>query len=271
MIQNGRRMPTPRTTVFVSYCRRNKRWLERLRVHLTPYERRGVLDLWDDSRIETGEQWRAEIDRAIERAAASILLVSADFLASDFVNVHELPKLLRKAERAGARVLPIIVEPCELSVHPALAAFQALNSPQQPLAAMSRAETERVWARAATTIGKLLETPARPEARAGREKAPAGDSLLFAELRSATVTLSVLWGLTAEEDEPTLSELERRLGVRSRKSAFEALERLTSDGWVEKIRRAGLVRYRVTDEGVRQLQRLVAASDGPVRRIVTPS
>ena len=39
-----------RTTIFVSYCHRNRRWVQRLRVHLTPYDRLGVLDLWDDTK-----------------------------------------------------------------------------------------------------------------------------------------------------------------------------------------------------------------------------
>jgi hypothetical protein len=78
--------------------------LDRLQVHLRPYSRRGDLDLRDDTRIGAGEQWRAAIREAIEKAAASVLLISADFLASDFVASEELPGL-QQAERAGARVI----------------------------------------------------------------------------------------------------------------------------------------------------------------------
>jgi TIR domain len=78
----GKAMPA-RTTIFVSYCRRNKRWLDRLKVHLEPYDRRGDLDLWDDSKIDPGDRWHAAISDAIDRAAASVVLISADFLASD--------------------------------------------------------------------------------------------------------------------------------------------------------------------------------------------
>lgn len=261
-------MATTRRTVFVSYCHRNKRWLQRLRVHLTPFERQGVLDIWDDTRVQAGDRWREEIEAAIERAAASILLVSADFLASDFVNVHELPKLLRRAEGAGARILPIIVEPCELSVHPVLASFQSLNPATEPLAAMSRAQAEQIWVRAATTVGRLFASPpSAPETAVRRKRSAEPESPLFDELRLASIALAVLWALSSSAPEPTLSELESLLDVSSRKTAFEALERLVAEKWVEKVRRAGLVRYRATEEGVRQLQRLAAASDGPVRRI----
>ena len=103
---------TERKTIFVSYSHRDRPWLDRLYVHLKPFERNGRLELWNDEKIAPGAQWRQEIEQAIDRAAASVLLVSADFLASDFVAVHELPRLLKKADRA--RVLPIIVAPCEL-------------------------------------------------------------------------------------------------------------------------------------------------------------
>ena len=150
-----------RKTVFVSYSHKNKRWLQRLLVYLRPDERSGVIEIWESTpKSRRATKWHSEIQDAIERAAASIVLISADFLASDFVVAHELPTMLRKAERAGARVFPIIVEPCELAIDPQLASFQAFNSPKQPLATMSRADAEQVWVRAASEIGQLFVIPA---------------------------------------------------------------------------------------------------------------
>jgi hypothetical protein len=266
----GTPMPQ-RTTVFVSYCHRNKRWLDRLKVHLKPYDRRGDLDLWDDTKIDPGDRWHAAISDAIDRAAASVVLISADFLASDFVAIHELPKLLLKAERAGARILPIFVEPCELTNHPELAAFQALNSPTKPLAETSRVEAERVLVRAVEVIGKLLASKSGgpPTPRTGAPPA-AVDSAgnIFEELQSASIALSALWVLAKANGHHTLSELEDALDIRSRKRAYEALNKLSMNGWIEKGRVAGLTKYRLTEEGARQLQRLAAASDGPVRRAI---
>ena len=253
-----------RKTIFVSYCHANKRWLTRLRVHLKPYERSGALDLWDDTMIDAGDQWRFKIDEAIARALASIVLISADFLASDFVAVHELPKLLRKAERA--RILPIVVDYCDLATHPELASFQTLNPPSKPLAAMPRAASEQVWKRAGEMVGKLLaEGPPPVPGNHGSVHKPS-QSPVFEELQVAVVTLAILWGLSKEGALFTLSELEKQLEIRSRKRAHEAVERLVTEGWIEKSKIAGLTRFRLTKEGARQLQRLAAASDGPVRR-----
>ena len=262
-----------RKTVFVSYSHKNKRWLQRLLVHLRPYERSGVIEIWDDTKIAPGDQWHSEIQDAIERAAASIVLISADFLASDFVVAHELPKMLRKAERAGARILPIIVEPCELAIHPQLSSFQALNSPKQPLATMSRAEAEQVWVRAASEIGQLFAIPPAPAA-GGHPPAihshTRRENHVFETLQAASIALAVLWALRRNDVELTISELEKTLEIRSRKRAYEAADWLAGEGWIDKIKRAGLTRYRLTGEGARQMQRLAATSDGPVRRSASP-
>ena len=83
-----------RSQVFVSYSHADAEHLQRLRVHLRPFERAGLVDVWADTRLRPGQRWRQEIELALERAAVSILLVSADFLASDFVADNELPPLL---------------------------------------------------------------------------------------------------------------------------------------------------------------------------------
>jgi TIR domain len=262
----------PRTTIFVSYSHKDERWLSRLRVHLKPYDRSGALDLWDDTKIAPGDNWRSKIDDAMKRAVASVLLISADFLASDFVAIYELPKLLRQAELGGVRILPIVVEPCNLTHHPELASFQAVNSPQRPLARIGRAAAEGVLVQVVDTIGRLLAVSSSADASSPEQRRhdskgqpSSADASIFDELQLATITLSLLWALAPGQDY-SLSELETALQLQSRKRAFEALSRLTASGWIAKNRIAGSAKYRLTAEGVRQLQRLVATTDGPVRR-----
>ena len=93
--------------VFVSYARADTKWLRRLQVHLRPLERSGQIMLWSDAQIEAGQRWREEINTAMDESQVAILLISADFLASDFIADNELPPLLAAAESQGAIILPV--------------------------------------------------------------------------------------------------------------------------------------------------------------------
>ncbi len=143
--------------VFISYSHKDIKWLERLRVHLRPIEREGIIDLWDDTKIVAGAQWKEAILDALESARVAVTLVSADFLASDFISQHELPTLLSRAAVGGTVILPIIISPCLFS-DTGLSAFQAVNSPDKPLSAMAHSERERVLVNVASVISKRLTT-----------------------------------------------------------------------------------------------------------------
>jgi hypothetical protein len=101
-----------RPTVFISYSHQDKSWKDRLVQHLKVLEKQGTLEVWDSGRIGAGENWRKEIEFAIGRARVAVLLVSADFLASDFVLREEVPRLLGRRQAEGLRIIPVLVRPC---------------------------------------------------------------------------------------------------------------------------------------------------------------
>jgi serine/threonine protein kinase len=146
----------PRCKVFVSYSHKDAKWLERLRVHLRPLERQGLIGLWDDTRIHPGTSWRNEIAQALETARCAVLLVSANFLASDFCQEDEVSRLFQRARDCGVRILPVIISPCQFVASPALAALQAVNTPSRTLVEMDRGEQERVLVGLAAAIHEAV-------------------------------------------------------------------------------------------------------------------
>jgi hypothetical protein len=140
-----------RTKVFICYNRRDARHLARLHVHLAYYKRRGLLDVWDDTKVLPGGLWREEINLALLCARVAILLVSADFLASRFIAEYELPPLLAAARTGGTIILPVILSPCRFT-DSELSQFQAVNSPSKPLISMSLNDKESIWDRIAENV-----------------------------------------------------------------------------------------------------------------------
>ncbi|WP_158044418.1 toll/interleukin-1 receptor domain-containing protein [Skermanella pratensis] len=152
-------MPSPstRTKVFISYSHADKEWLDRLKRHLKPLVREGNLDCWDDTRIRPGDDWKQEIQNALDRAQVAVLLISADFFASDFIDETELPPLLEAAKAKGVRILPVILSASRFARSPDLARFQAINPPSRPLSDMLPAEQEKVLDHLAHTIESIFD------------------------------------------------------------------------------------------------------------------
>ena len=147
-----------RRRVFISYSHEDQAFLHRILVHLRPLERDGLLDLWSDTNIKAGDRWRDEIRRALNGARIAVLLISADFLASDFIVTNELPPLLAAAEEKGARIIPVIVKASRFLRDDKLARFQALNDPKEPLIRMNEADREDLYARLAESIEVELDS-----------------------------------------------------------------------------------------------------------------
>jgi hypothetical protein len=146
-----------RVKVFVSYSHCDESWLKRLRVHLKPLERDYSLDIWDDSKIIAGSRWRDEIDLAIQSAKVAVLLISADFLASDFIINNELPPLLDAARKDGAVIMPLILSPSRFKSTETIAQFQAVNDPSRPLLTLSKAKQEEILVKMSEDIERALE------------------------------------------------------------------------------------------------------------------
>ena len=147
--------PPERDQLFISYSHVDRGWVERLQTMIRPLVRSHGLRLWDDSQIPPGAKWRQEIETALAAAKVALLLVSSDFLASEFVTNSELPQLLMAAEEEGLRILWVPLRPSLVRRTP-IGAYQALGDPGRPLARMDPVEQEEALVEIALAIEKAL-------------------------------------------------------------------------------------------------------------------
>src|SRR5215467_8015076 len=85
----------------------------KLKIHLSPLLHQGFIDVWHDRNISAGSDWEQEIKEQLNAAQIILLLVSPDFMASNYINNVELKRAIERHQRGEARVIPIILRPVD--------------------------------------------------------------------------------------------------------------------------------------------------------------
>jgi formylglycine-generating enzyme required for sulfatase activity len=98
--------------IFISYSHKDEDLKNRLLAQLGILETAGLTSVWDDDRIGAGEDWEDKIAKAMRQARIAILLISANFLSSDFISGQEVPELLRRRRAEGLTIFPVIAKAC---------------------------------------------------------------------------------------------------------------------------------------------------------------
>ena len=117
--------------VFISYSKQDKALRDGLLSHLRPLEAKGIIS-WHDRQILPGTEWDEEIKARLNAADIILLLISADFLATDYCTQVEIPEALRRHEAAEATVMPVILRSCGWNYTP-LAKIQAYPEKAKPI------------------------------------------------------------------------------------------------------------------------------------------
>ena len=146
-----------RHELFISYSHKDRVFLERFWTHLSPLETQYGLQRWDDSRIKPGDIWLDEIEQALDRAQVALLLVSPDFLASDFIRRQELPCLFEAAQNDGLKILWVPLLPCSWKRFRQIEQYQAVIPVHKTLAEMDEVERDRAMVAITDQIHDLFE------------------------------------------------------------------------------------------------------------------
>ena len=165
-------LPPERDQLFISYSHVDREWVERLQKMIRPLVRSEALRLWDDSQIPAGAKWKVEIEKALASAKVALLLVSDDFLASEFVINKELPPLLRAAEVEGLRILWVCLGPCFYEATP-IHEYQAVLPPGEPLEEMGPVQQKRALKTIAGAIRDALSFEVAPAQDSAKAEDPA--------------------------------------------------------------------------------------------------
>ncbi len=157
--------------IFVSYSHKDETLRDRLSAHLSSLERSGVIIEWHDRRIPPGDEWEEAIDERIETARMILLLISSDFMKSDYCQ-SESKRALERRENGEAIVIPVILRPCDWPNTP-FCKLQAL--PRDRKAVTTWENEDEAFTNVVEGIRKAIEelqprvnTPVQTEAPADR-------------------------------------------------------------------------------------------------------
>ena len=153
-LKHSNKSSSVRDQVFVSFSPSDKSYLEDIKKHFKPFKDK--INFGGNDQVLPGQNWKEEIEEAISKTKVIILLLSADFLASDFIISNELPSLLKAAENDGARILTVILRPCLYDIIDELEDYKKMNPGNVPILSMDMMEREELYVNLVRQTKRIL-------------------------------------------------------------------------------------------------------------------
>ena len=132
-----------RKGIFISYSHKDEKWLNTILTFLRPYTRGEKVNVWSDKQIEPGSNWEAEINNKLNSCRVAILLVSANFLASDYIIENELSVILKR-QHNGDLIVYWIAVGYSAYKNTELSKIQSANDPSKPLDDLEKSERDKI-------------------------------------------------------------------------------------------------------------------------------
>ncbi len=142
--------------IFCCYARKDQQLLNDLKAHLIPLQRQGLIALWADTDINAGSEWEKEIEKHLNTAQIILLLVSPDFMASEYCYSNEMKRSVERHERGEASVIPVILRPVFWQEAP-FGKLQALPTNAKPVIDPSWHSPDEAFFDVAQGIHKVIQ------------------------------------------------------------------------------------------------------------------
>ena len=125
-------MKNTTVSIFLSYSHKDESIKNLLDIHLSPLKRNNLVSVWNDRSIKPGQYWDKVIKYELENADIILLLVSADFINSDYIWNVEITRSIQRHNNGDAVVIPIYCRPCDYQNMP-FASIQGLPKDSIPI------------------------------------------------------------------------------------------------------------------------------------------
>ncbi|MEP2472053.1 MAG: toll/interleukin-1 receptor domain-containing protein [Paracoccaceae bacterium] len=118
--------------VFISYSHKDEELRDQLEVQLAMLKRQGLIETWHDRRMLAGDHLDWTISKELDEADVVLLLVSPDFIASDYCYKIEKGRALERHKEGTARLVSVILRPCDWT-HTDLAQYLVTPTDGKPI------------------------------------------------------------------------------------------------------------------------------------------
>ena len=225
----------PTIEVFYSYSHKDEDLREQLEAHLSTVRRLGLIKSWHDRKIPPGQEWASEIDTHLKTAHLILLLISADFLASDYCSITEMQQALQRHETKEATVIPIILREVDWRASP-FGKLQALPKNARPVT--SWPNRDEAFADVARGVREAIE-----ELHRKLFSVPMSSSATGSVGPAEGLTLPLLWNVPHERNpfftgrEHVLQTLRQAL-TKNKAAALTQIQAISGLGGIGKTQTA---------------------------------
>jgi hypothetical protein len=188
--------------VFISYSHRDQQWFEKLRRHLKLMQNQQILNLWHDQCLQPGDDWANKIDQKLHDADLVLLLISENFMDSDYAFGKEMEAAMRQQRQGRTRVVPILLRAYDWQTAP-FGRCQAIPGSEEPIDRLGSGGGDAALAAVARELRDLATGILDARTHARPSTAPSPSPATASSAAATPGSANTASGLSGEVERPT--------------------------------------------------------------------